>query len=62
MKTFGGLTGAFGEIYYRCRIPRFAQDGWDLAANDSNGEFRIDRINEIDKLKNYVNEFMTVIS
>jgi len=51
-------TRKFGDVYYRYRLPYYANKGCELAEDSSNG-LRIDRYDEISKIKDYVNDFLS---
>ncbi len=60
-ETMVFLTYRYGDVYYRYRLPKHAEDGFLLAKNDINCEYRIDRIDEFHKIKSYVENFLNTL-
>ena len=56
------LTEKFGKVYYRYRLPKYAEDGFLLASNDEKKEYQVDRIGEVSKIKNYVESFLAILN
>jgi hypothetical protein len=50
------LTYQFGIIYYRYRLPRLAQLGYEAGSNQSSGHY-IERINEYQRFQEFVESF-----
>lgn len=61
-QTLAHLTRRYGDLYYRYRLPKHAEDGFSLASNDQKEEYRIDRVDEIDRIKNYVESFLALLN
>ena len=55
------LTYKFGHLYYRYRLPKYAEIGFDLAKNDTEKLHRIDRYAEYGKIQIYVDKFLATI-
>ena len=61
-ETLRILNVKFGHLYYRYRLPKHAEDGLQLAHNDVEGSFIIERVNEFNKVQEYVDKFLDTLS
>lgn len=60
-ETLGYLTKKFGHVFYRYRLPKYAEDGLLLSENDTTDQYKIDRVEDYSKIQTYVNDFLNTL-
>ena len=56
------LTYKFGELFYRYRLPKHAEEGLFMSRNDTEGLYDVERVDEFTKIQQYVDNFLVELN